>query len=156
MNDTNQVLVGVNMSRCECADILASVFPQLVTHWSAAGNKLKTFRLVSPRFMLSLLINKPRVLKRISLISLSAMQCLFTPRYMTESGAAALATANNMQALSYLHDAQSMLQKEGQDFVGNKEEKARVESLIGQVARARTIADVYHNTDMHESIAIPP
>ena len=43
-NDTNQVLAGVNMSKCECADILASVFPQLVMHWSAAGNKLKTFR----------------------------------------------------------------------------------------------------------------
>ncbi|XP_028409625.1 adenylate cyclase type 10-like [Dendronephthya gigantea] len=96
LHDTKQALAGVNMARCECADILASVFPQLVMHWSAAGNKLKTFR------------------------------------YMTESGAAALATANNMQALSYLHDVQDMLQKEGQDFVANREEKARVESLIGQ------------------------
>ena len=43
-NETNPALAGVNMSKCECADILASVFPQLVMHWSAAGNKLKTFR----------------------------------------------------------------------------------------------------------------
>ena len=33
-----------DLSDCECADILASVFPQLVRHWNAAGNKLKTFR----------------------------------------------------------------------------------------------------------------
>ena len=44
LNETNHALVGVNMSKCECADILASVFPQLVMHWGAAGNKLKTFR----------------------------------------------------------------------------------------------------------------
>ena len=37
-------LAGVDLSKCECAEVLASVFPQLVTHWKAAGNKLKTFR----------------------------------------------------------------------------------------------------------------
>ena len=41
-----------------------------------------------------------------------------------------------MQALSYLHDVQDMLQEEGQNFVANSEEKARVESLIGQVHKA--------------------
>ena len=58
---------------------------------------------------------------------------LFTCRYLTDSGAAALATCNNMQALSYLHDVQDMLREENQHFVANNEEKARVESLIGQV-----------------------
>ena len=52
--------------------------------------------------------------------------------YLTESGAAALAAGSNMQALSYLHQVQHMLQEE-QSFTANKEEKARVESLIGQV-----------------------
>lgn len=44
INELNEIFLGVNMSKCECADILASVFPQLVMHWNAAGNKLKTFR----------------------------------------------------------------------------------------------------------------
>lgn len=57
----------------------------------------------------------------------------FPFRYLTESGAAALATCNNMQALSYLHQVQAMLQEQGDEFVANREEKARVESLIGQV-----------------------
>lgn len=38
-----------------------------------------------------------------------------------------------MQALSYLHDVHRMLEEEGDTFVANIEEKARVESLIGQV-----------------------
>ena len=44
LSEANEALAGVNMSKCECAEILASVFPQLVMHWGAAGNKLKTFR----------------------------------------------------------------------------------------------------------------
>ena len=167
LNEANQALVGVNMSKCECADILASVFPQLVIHWSAAGNKLKTFRYgrtppthihptypyTPPTHIPHLPIHPPTYIPppthiphlplyptypyTFHLPILSTCPCsnsrALTSRYLTESGAAALATCNNMQALSYLHDVQDMLQEEGQNFVANSEEKARVESLIGQV-----------------------
>lgn len=89
----------LDMDRCQCAEILASVFPQLVEHWRAAGNKIKTFR------------------------------------YLTESGAAALTSSANMQALSYLYEVQGMFDDKIDDeqCIATKEEKARVESLIGQV-----------------------
>ena len=89
----------IDLRNCQCAEVLASVFPQLVDHWRAAGNKLKTVR------------------------------------YLTESGAAALATSANMQALSYLHEVQSMIEetKKDEEPLATKEESARVESLIGQV-----------------------
>ena len=80
-------------------EVLASVFPQLVDHWRAAGNKLKTLR------------------------------------YLTESGAAAVATSANMQALSYLYEVQTMIEetKNDEQPLATREENARVESLIGQV-----------------------
>lgn len=84
--------------------MLASVFPQLVEHWRAAGNKLKTVR------------------------------------YLIESGAAALATSANMRALSYLNEVQSIIEestKNEEELLATVEERARVESLIGQV-RANT------------------
>lgn len=40
-----------------------------------------------------------------------------------------------MQALSYLQQVQEMLREDGNNFVANKEERARVESLVGQVSR---------------------
>ena len=93
------VQTSIDLSSCKCAEVLASVFPQLVDHWRAAGNKLKTMR------------------------------------YLTESGAAALATSANMQALSYLYEVLSIIEenKKEQDPLATREETARVESLIGQV-----------------------
>ena len=90
---------SIDLSNCQCAEVLASVFPQLVDHWRAAGNKLKTVR------------------------------------YLTESGAAALATSANMQALSYLYEVQSLIKqsKNDEQVLATREETARVESLIGQV-----------------------
>ena len=56
-------------------------------------------------------------------------------RYLTESGAAALATSSNMQALSYLYEAQTLIEetKDDEEPLAAEEETARVESLIGQV-----------------------
>lgn len=90
---------SIDLSNCQCAEVLASVFPQLVEHWRAAGNKLKTLR------------------------------------YLTESGAAAMATSANMQALSYLYEVQTMIveTKNDEQPLATREEHARVESLIGQV-----------------------
>ena len=97
--ETEPQLKAIDLSKCQCAEVLASVFPQLVDHWRAAGNKLKTLR------------------------------------YLTESGAAALATSANMQALSYLYEVQEMIEKTKSDAepLATVEEHARVESLIGQV-----------------------
>ena len=91
----------IDLSNCQCAEVLASVFPQLVDHWRACGNKLKTLR------------------------------------YLTESGAAALATSSNMRALSYLYEVKSTIEqtKRDKEPLATEEEKARVESLIGQVSR---------------------
>lgn len=88
-----------DIKKCRCAEVLASVFPQLVEHWRAAGNKIKTFR------------------------------------YLTESGAAALTSSANMQALSYLYEVRDMFEEEIGDgeSISTIEEKARVETLIGQV-----------------------
>ena len=61
-------------------------------------------------------------------------------RYLTESGAAALATSANMRALSYLNEVQSIIEestKKEEQLLATIEERARVESLIGQV-RANT------------------
>lgn len=65
---------------------------------------------------------------------------LKTLRYLTESGAAALATSANMQALSYLHEVQSMIEETKKDDqpLATTEETARVESLIGQVRNERS------------------
>lgn len=92
----------IDLSNCQCAEVLASVFPQLVDHWRSCGNRLKTLR------------------------------------YLTESGAAALATSSNMRALSYLHEVQTMIEqaKEEKEPLASEEEKARVESLIGQVSNS--------------------
>ena len=91
----------MDLSQCQCAEVLASVFPQLVDHWRAAGNTLKT------------------------------------ARYLTESGAAALATSANMQALSYLYEVKKLLQDHhDNDEIVSKEERARVDSLIGQVSQS--------------------
>ena len=92
---------AIDLSNCQCAEVLASVFPQLVDHWRACGNKLKTLR------------------------------------YLTESGAAALATSSNMQALSYLYEVQNMIEqtKKDKEPLATEEETARVQSLIGQVSR---------------------
>ncbi|XP_067031685.1 LOW QUALITY PROTEIN: adenylate cyclase type 10-like [Acropora muricata] len=94
----NTARPSIDLSSCNCAEVLASVFPQLVDHWRAAGNKLKTMR------------------------------------YLTESGAAALATSANMRALSYLYEVQSIIEetKANQEPLATREETARVESLIGQ------------------------
>ena len=58
-----------------------------------------------------------------------------TMRYLTESGAAALATSANMRALSYLYEVQSIIEetKDNREPLATREETARVESLIGQV-----------------------
>ena len=95
----NTARPSIDLNSCNCAEVLASVFPQLVDHWRAAGNKLKTMR------------------------------------YLTESGAAALATSANMRALSYLYEVQSIIEetKANQEPLATREETARVESLIGQV-----------------------
>ncbi|XP_078349307.1 adenylate cyclase type 10-like isoform X2 [Oculina patagonica] len=100
----------IDLSNCQCAEVLASVFPQLVDHWRASGNKLKTLR------------------------------------YLTESGAAALATSSNMQALSYLYEVQSMIEQTKRDEqpLATKEEAARVESLIGQA--------LFHMNRLHEAL----
>ena len=99
---------AIDLSNCQCAEVLASVFPQLVDHWRASGNKLKTLR------------------------------------YLTESGAAALATSSNMQALSYLYEVQTMIKetKKDEQPLATEEEAARVESLIGQVSQAASIGRV--------------
>ena len=78
------------------------MFPQLVDHWRACGNNVKTLR------------------------------------YLTESGAAALATSSNMRALSYLYEVQTMIErsKGEKEPLATEEEKARVESLIGQVSNS--------------------
>ena len=57
---------------------------------------------------------------------------------MTESGAAALATSSNMRALSYLYEVQTMIEqaKKEKEPLATEEEKARVESLIGQVSNS--------------------
>ena len=39
-NQTVDELDDVDLSKCQCAEILSSVFPQLVLHWRAAGNRL--------------------------------------------------------------------------------------------------------------------
>lgn len=56
-------------------------------------------------------------------------------RYLTESGAAALATSSNMQALSYLYEVQTLIEetKDDEEPLAAEEETARLESLIGQV-----------------------
>ncbi|XP_048586687.1 adenylate cyclase type 10-like isoform X2 [Nematostella vectensis] len=87
----------VDLQNCKCAEILASIFPQLVQHWRAANNKIKTMR------------------------------------YLTESGAASLATSANMQALSYLYEVREIFAETKKDEnTATKEEMARVENLIGQ------------------------
>ena len=40
MNQPMDELEDVDLSKCQCAEILSSVFPQLVNHWRAAGNRL--------------------------------------------------------------------------------------------------------------------
>ena len=92
----------IDLSNCQCAEVLASVFPQLVDHWRACGNKFKTLR------------------------------------YLTECGAAALATSSNMRALSYLYEVQTMIEQaeKEKEHLATEEEKARVESLIGQVSNS--------------------
>lgn len=96
----------IDLRNCQCAEVLATVFPQLVKHWKACGNKVKTLR------------------------------------YLTESGAAALATSCNMRALSYLYEARTMIEqtKGEEEPLANEEEKARIESLIGQVSRGAQAA----------------
>lgn len=96
MDDEDEAM---DIKKCRCAEVLALIFPQLVEHWRAAGNKIKTFR------------------------------------YLTESGAAALTSSANMQALSYLYDVRGMFEEQIGDgeSIATLEEKARVENLIGQV-----------------------
>jgi hypothetical protein len=97
--ETDDNMDAVNVRNCQCAEILASVFPQLVDHWRASGNKIKTIR------------------------------------YLTESGAAALTTSANMQALSHLYEVKGMFgeKTEDGDDIATEEDMARVENLIGQV-----------------------
>ena len=75
-----------------------------------------------------------------------------TLRYLTESGAAALATSSNMRALSYLYEVQNMIEqaKEDKEPFATEEEKARVESLIGQVSNSVGWVSG-HTMDLQES-----
>lgn len=100
----------IDLSSCQCAEVLASVFPQLVYHWRAAGNKLKTLL------------------------------------YLMESGAAALAASSNMQALSHLSEVENLIEetKDHEEPLATEEEKARVESLIGQA--------LFHMNRPHEAL----
>ena len=39
---TNSITEDIDLQNCQCADVLAQVYPQLIMHWKAAGNKQKT------------------------------------------------------------------------------------------------------------------
>ena len=87
---------GINLQDCQCDEILAHVYPQLVRHWRAARDMEKT------------------------------------AHYLIESASAAVATYNNMEALSLLHEAQQILEDYGSHLIA-KAEHVKMESLRGQV-----------------------
>ena len=39
---TSSSIAAVDLQNCQCAEVLAHVYPQLIIHWKAAGNKQKT------------------------------------------------------------------------------------------------------------------
>ena len=91
-------LIDIDLQDCHCDEVLASVYPQLVCHWRAAGNMRKTLH------------------------------------YLIESGSAAVATFNNMEALSLLNEAMhDIVEEHGRDIISDSD-YARLESLIAQVS----------------------
>ncbi|CAH1791954.1 unnamed protein product [Owenia fusiformis] len=106
------VIPDVDFRSCECVNILASVYPQLVRHWRSAGNVGKTVH------------------------------------FLLEAAAAATATHNTMQTLSFLEEAAEIAERVTQnknpfpndianieelsDFYVDPEEIALIESLTGQ------------------------
>ncbi|XP_070579239.1 adenylate cyclase type 10-like [Ptychodera flava] len=105
--DEEVTFYDIDLRDCECPQVLASVYPQLVRHWRAASNTGRTIH------------------------------------FLTEAGGAAISTHNNMAGVSYLMEAHGMLKDleagrkplidDPEDDIDiDIEEKARVESLIGQ------------------------
>ena len=91
-------LIDIDLQDCHCDEVLASVYPQLVCHWRAAGNMRKTLH------------------------------------YLIEAGSAAVATFNNMEALSLLNEAMhDIVEEHGRDIISDSD-YARLESLIAQVS----------------------
>ena len=41
-NPLTSSIIDVDLQNCQCADVLAHVYPQLIIHWKAAGNTQKT------------------------------------------------------------------------------------------------------------------
>lgn len=89
---------GINLQDCQCDEILAHVYPQLVRHWRAARDMERTVQ------------------------------------YLIESASAAVATFNNMEALSLIHEAQQILEEYGSHLIA-KAEHVKMESLKGQVCK---------------------
>ena len=92
----NSAVVGIDLQDCHCNEILVHVYPQLVRHWKAARDTVKTLH------------------------------------YIMEAASAAVATFNNMEALSLLKEADHLLEEEGIEVI-TETEHARLESLLAQV-----------------------
>lgn len=93
-------LCGVDLTHCECAEVLSHVYPQLVRHYEAAG--------ITQNLLL----------------------------YLVEAGAAAVQTSANLEAVAHLKHAKRIVEDSKQWVQSliqvSKEEKARIESLLGQ------------------------
>ena len=90
-------LQEIDLHNCQCDDVLAHVYPQLVRHWKAAGDEHK--ELV----------------------------------YLIEAGAAAMTTLNNMEALSLLKEAKTIVEENKDRELLSQSEKANLECIYAQV-----------------------
>ena len=103
----------MDVSECQCSQVLAVIYPQLVFHWKASKNRLKTFT------------------------------------FLIETIAALTAVHSNTEALSYVSEAQAMItESEGNfdddsTFFFSTEDKARIETLTGQVRHVNLIAAIF-------------
>ena len=103
----------MDASECQCSQVLAVIYPQLVFHWKSSKNKLKTFT------------------------------------YLIESIAALIAVNSNNEALSYINEAQAMVNESEADtgddstFFVCAEDKARIETLTGQVRHVNQITAIF-------------
>ena len=93
----------VDLSKCQCNEVLSIVYPQLVIHWKASKNKLKTF---------SYLIESAAALIAVN------------------SNVQALSHLSDVQAM--IHEAEANIEDDSMFFICT-EDKARVEFLKGQV-----------------------
>ncbi|XP_071790978.1 adenylate cyclase type 10-like isoform X1 [Asterias amurensis] len=100
-------LERMDLRECRCADVLNTVYPQLVRHWRAACYTVKTVH------------------------------------FLSEAGSAAVTTGNHLQALSYLHEATSMIKDvdSGHNPLADdpatavtidRQERAKIQSTMGQ------------------------